>query len=115
MASYTTRVELVNPDSSDFDLLHQEMRDRQFYRVLSYCGIWYDMPDAEYDRTSDLAVDKVYDDAVSAAQAVVNNKPVNDKQQKKAFYILVTRADGPRQQLLPKATELAKLPPGASL
>ena len=115
MASYTTRVELVNPDASDFDLLHQEMRDRQFYRVLSYCGIWYDMPEAEYDRTSDIAVDKVFNDAHAAAQAVVDNKPINHKQQKKAFYILVTRADGPRQQLLAKTTEVVKLPPGATL
>jgi homoaconitase/3-isopropylmalate dehydratase large subunit len=115
MASYTTRVELVNPDASDFDLLHQEMRDKQFYRALSYCGTWHDMPDAEYDRTTNLAMVDVYNDGIAAAQAVINNKPISDKQQKKDFYILVTKADGPRTLILPKTTELAKLPPGASL
>ncbi|MDB5025537.1 MAG: hypothetical protein JWP78_3292 [Mucilaginibacter sp.] len=91
------------------------MRDKQFYRVLSYFGTWHDMPEAEYDRTTDLAMVDVYNDGMAAAQAVINNKPMSDKQQKKDFYILVTKADGPRTLILRKSTELAKLPPGAML
>ena len=52
MAIFTTRVELVNPDSNDYALLHQEMRDREFYQVISFCGKWHDLPPGEYDRTS---------------------------------------------------------------
>jgi len=115
MASFTTRVELVNPDHSDYELLHQEMRDAQFYRSIIYCGIWKDMPFAEYDHTSNQTISQAYDAALCAVQTVISNKPINDKQQKKDFLLLVTEVASVRMFKLPNTTEIAKLPPGASL
>lgn len=115
MASFTTRVELVNADKSDYDLLHQEMRDAQFYRAISYCGTWHDMPIGEYDRTSDQSITTVYNQAMAAIQTVINNSPVNNQQQKKDFLLFVTQAEGTRVFTIPKTTDIAKLPPGASL
>lgn len=114
MASFTTRVELVNHDSGDYELLHQEMRDRQFYRSILSCGIWFDLPTAEYDRTSTAELGIVYDDAAAAAQTVINAKPLNDKQQKKSYLLVVTQSVD-RAIVLPHTTDIAKLPPGASL
>ncbi|HTE02409.1 MAG TPA: hypothetical protein VK668_24135 [Mucilaginibacter sp.] len=115
MASFTTRVELVNPDKSDYDLLHQEMRDAQFYRAISYCGTWHDLPAGEYDRTSDQALNTVYTQALAAVQTVINNKPLNEQQQKKDFLLLITEVEGARAFIIPKTTDIAKLPPGATL
>ena len=114
MASYTTRIELVNADSDDYELLHQEMRDREFYRAIDYCGVWHDLPTAEYDRTSNALLGQIYSDAGAAAQAVINHKPLNDQQEKKDYYLLVTEAVD-RAFILPHTTDVAKLPPGASL
>jgi hypothetical protein len=114
MASFTTRLELVNPDSNDYDLLHQEMRDRQFYRAINYCGVWHDLPPGEYDRTSTGTLDEIYSDAGAAAQAVINNKPLNDQQQPKDYYFIITQAVE-RGYILPHTTDPTKLPPGASL
>jgi hypothetical protein len=114
MANYTTRVELINPDTNDYDLLHQEMRDREFYRAIDYCGVWHDLPIGEYDRTSTDALGGIYSDAGAAAQAVINNKPVNDQQQPKDYYLLITEAVD-RAYVLPHTTDPTKLPPGASL
>ena len=114
MTTYTTRIELVNPDPDDYELLHQEMRDREFYWVIDYCGVWHDLPTAEYDRTSAELLSQIYSDAGAAAQAVINNKPLNNKQEKKDYYLLVTEAVE-RAYTLPHTTDVAKLPPGASL
>jgi len=114
MATYTTRLELVNPDSSDYDLLHQEMRDREFYQVINYCGVWHDLPPGEYDRTSTEALGGIYSDAGAAAQAVINNKPLNDQNQPKDYYLVITEAVD-RAYILPHTTDPLKLPPGASL
>jgi len=114
MSSFTTRVELVNPDHNDYELLHQEMRDAQFYRSISYCGKWKDLPFAEYDHTSNQTVSQAYDAAFAAVTTVINNKPISDKQQKKDFFLLVSEASA-RVFKLPDTTEIAKLPPGASL
>lgn len=114
MASFTTRLELVNPDASDYDLLHQEMRDREFYRAINYCGVWHDLPPGEYDRTYAGTLDEIYNDAGAAAQSVINNKPLNDQQQPKDYYFIITEAVE-RGYILPHTTDPTKLPPGASL
>jgi hypothetical protein len=114
MTSYTTRIELINADSDDYELLHQEMRDREFYRAIDYCGAWHDMPTAEYDRSSNALLGQIYSDAGAAAQAVINHKPLNDQQEKKDYYLFVTQAVD-RAFILPHTTDVAKLPPGASL
>jgi len=114
MSSFTTRIELVNPDSNDYELLHQEMRDREFYRVINYCGVWHDLPPGEYDRTATAPLGQIYSDAGAAAQAVIDNKPVNDQQLPKEYYFIVTEALD-RGYVLPHTTDPLKLPPGASL
>ena len=114
MASYTSRLELVNPDTNDYTLLHQEMRDREFYVAIESCGIWYDLPTGLYFRTSAAELGTVYYDAASAAQAVINNKPLNDNQQPKS-YLLVITANSDYAIQLPHTTDISKLPPGASL
>lgn len=114
MASFTTRVELVNPDSNDYTLLHQEMRDREFYQVISFCGKWHDLPPGEYDRTSTAQMGQIYSDAGAAAQAVIDNKPINDQMQPKNYYFIITEAVD-RSMILPQTTDPLKLPPGASL
>jgi hypothetical protein len=114
MASFTTRLELVNPDASDYTLLHQEMRDREFYMALESCGIWYDLPTGTYFRISTAELGIVYYDAVAAAQAVINNKPLNDNQQPKSYLLIVTN-DSDFAIELPHTTDISKLPPGASI
>lgn len=114
MGNYTTRLELVNADPGDYTLLHQEMRDREFYLAVESCGIWYDMPTGSYDRTSTAELGIVYEDAVSAAQAVINNKPLNNMQQPKSYLLIVTNNSDYAIEL-PHTTDISKLPPGASL
>ena len=114
MASFTTRIELINPDGDDYELLHQEMRDKQFYRVINFCGLWHDLPPGEYDHTSSDTLGQVYSDAGAAAQAVLNHKPLNDQQQPKDYHLIVTEAVD-RAFTLPHTTDPLKLPPGASL
>ncbi|HZX57680.1 MAG TPA: hypothetical protein VFE54_03110 [Mucilaginibacter sp.] len=114
MASFTTRIELVNPDSNDYELLHQEMRDREFYRVISFCGKWHDLPPGEYDRSSTAQMGQIYSDAGAAAQAVIDNKPLNDQNQPKNYFFIITEAVD-RSMILPQTTDPLKLPPGASL
>jgi len=96
MASFTTRIELVNPDSNDYELLHQEMRDREFYRVITFCGKWHDLPPGEYDRTSIAQMGQIYSDAGAAAQAVIDNKPLNDQQEPKNYKIMPTTKNSGR-------------------
>ena len=114
MAIYTTRIELVNPDSSDYALLHQEMRDREFYQVINYCGKWHDLPPGEYDRTSTEVLGQIYSDAGAAAQAVIDNKPINDQSEPKSYYMIITEAVD-RAYIIPLTTDPLKLPPGAHL
>jgi len=114
MATYTTRIELINPDSSDYDLLHQEMRDREFYLSISYCGVWHDLPPGEYDRTSTAALGQIYSDAGAAAQAVINNKPINDQMLPKDYRFIITEAVD-RAYILSPTTDPTRLPPGASI
>lgn len=115
MENFTTRVELLNPDEGDYDLLHHEMRQALFYRAINHLGTWRDLPADEYDCLSALTTTLIYNLAYIAAQAVIDIKPVNDRQLIKGFWIIVTKADGDRIHKLPKTTEIAKLPPGEIL
>lgn len=114
MASFTARLELVNADPGDYTLLHQELRDRQFYMAIQSCGVWYDLPTGVYNRDSTAQLGIVYDDAAAAAQAVINNKPNNNNQQPKSYLLVVTN-DSDMAIVLPKTTDISHLPPGASL
>lgn len=115
MENFTTRVELLNPDEGDYDLLHHEMREAMFYRAINHLGTWHDLPADEYDCLSDLTTTFIYNVAYTTAQAVIDIKPVNDQQQLKDFWIIVTKANGNRVYKLPKTTEISKLPPGEML
>lgn len=115
MESFTTRVELHNPDDGDYDLLHQEMRDALFCRAVKHNGVWHDLPAYEYDCASDLTTIFIYNLAYKAAQAVIDLKPMNNKHLAKDFWIIVTKSDGDRVFRLPKTTDINRLPPGETL
>jgi hypothetical protein len=84
MAAFTTRVELHDAVSSDYDKLHEEMKNRGFKQtVRSDDGITYQLPDAEYNYSGDITRLEVRDKAKAAASQV-----------KKSFGILVTESDG---------------------
>lgn len=114
MGAFITRLELVNADPGDYALLHQEMRDRQFYLAIESCAIWYDLPTGVYQRQSTDQLGIVYDDAAAAAQTVINNKPNNNNGQPKSYLLVVTN-DADYAIVLPKTTDISKLPPGAML
>ena len=109
------RVELLNPDDGYYDLLHHEMRQALFYRAINHLGTWHDLPADEYDCLSALTTTLIYNLAYTAAQSVIDIKPVNDQLLVKNFWVIVTKADGDRIYKLPKTTEISKLPPGEML
>lgn len=115
MENFTTRVELQNPDEGDYELLYHEMRQALFYRAIHHLGAWHDLPADEYDCLSALTTTFIYNLAYTAAQAVIDIKPVNDRNQIKDFWIIVTKSDGERVYKLAKTTEILRLPPGATL
>jgi len=53
--------------------------------------------------------------AHTAVKAVIDNKPVNDRQQLKDFWIIVTKSDGDRVFKLPLTTDITRLPAGEVL
>ncbi len=115
MENFTNRVELFNPDEGDYELLHRQMRDVLFYQVVKHNGVWHDLPDAEYDCLSDFNTTFIYNLAHTAVKAVIDNKPINDLQQIKDFWIIVTKADGDRVFKLPVTTDASRLPEGETL
>jgi hypothetical protein len=88
MAKFTTRVELYgDPTWDDYENLHSAMRKEGFTQTISFEGettIWQ-LPPAEYNRTSELDTYPIRDSAQRAASSVWES-----------FGILVTKADGPR-------------------
>jgi len=115
MENFTTRVELHNPDEGDYELLHREMRDVLFYQAVKHNGVWHDLPRAEYDCLSDFTTTFIYNLAHTAVKAVIDIKPVNDQQQVKDFWIIVTKSEGERVFKLPLTTDAARLPEGETL
>lgn len=88
MAKFTTRVELYRePTWDDYDNLHAAMRKEGLTQTISFEGettIWQ-LPPAEYNRTSELDTYAIRDSAQRAASTVW-----------KRFGILVTKAEGGR-------------------
>jgi hypothetical protein len=115
MENFTTRIELDNPDEGDYALLHQEMRDALFCRAVKRNGIWHDLPDAEYDCVSDFNTTFIYNLAYTAAKAVIDKKPFNDKHQLKDFWIIVTKSEGDRIFKLPRTVDISRLTEGETL
>jgi hypothetical protein len=115
MENFTTRVELLNPDDGDYELLLDEMRDAQFCRAVKHNGVWHDMPVDEYNCLSDFNTTFIYNLAHTAAKNVIDNKPVNDQLQLKDFWIIVTKSNGDRVFKLPVTTDASRLPAGEML
>jgi len=70
MASFTTRVELHQAKSEDYEKLHSEMESRGFSRIIkSGKGIAYHLPTAEYDYVGEKTSLQVHDLAKEAAAA----------------------------------------------
>ena len=68
MAKFTTRVELHDADDTDYDDLHEYMRDEGFTRTIEADGKRYRIPPAEYNRVAELSCDDVRSAAVRAAK-----------------------------------------------
>lgn len=71
MASFTTRVELLNnPTADEYETLHEEMGKRNFTRTItSDDGIEYHLPPAEYNRIGTYTRAQTLEAAKSAATA----------------------------------------------
>ena len=84
MASFTTRVELHNAASSDYNKLHDEMEKEGFTRTWKTDnGSVYHLPTAEYDFRGEKEKDDVLELAKKAAKRV-----------KPSFEIFVTKSAG---------------------
>ncbi len=84
MTSYTTRVELHNASSADYQHLHAAMQAQGFSRtIVSDKGIRYQLPTAEYNLEGSLTRADVLARAKVAAAKV-----------KPSFEVLVTESDG---------------------
>jgi len=72
MARFTTRVQLDGYASEEhYDRLHQAMKRQGFSRfVRADNGKTYHLPHAEYDRTANLTITQISEDAKLAAQTV---------------------------------------------
>jgi hypothetical protein len=86
MAQYIIRVELKDASYQDYELLHKEMADRQFYKQIEddQTGIWYRLPQAEYHYKGSIDDRKLILDGVAEAISVTGRK----------FEILITTAKG---------------------
>lgn len=83
MASFTTRVELHDAKSEDYDKLHEYMEKEGFNRKISGDKITYQLPTAEYNYLGEINTSDLLDKAESAA-----------KKTNKTFEILVTQSAG---------------------
>lgn len=85
MAKFTTRVELINATSEDYDLLHNEMENKNFTRTIVSDNdkIEYYLPPAEYNRDGNYTRQQTLDAAKVAASET-----------RKKYRILVTESAG---------------------
>lgn len=69
MAKFTTRVELINATSEDYDLLHTEMENKNFTRTIVSDSdkIKHYLPPAEYNRDGNYTRQQTLDAAKVAA------------------------------------------------
>lgn len=92
MSQFTTRVELHEADSADYEELHEEMEKRGFTRTVTSSGrITYQLPTAEYDYQGSAGRSEVLRRAKAAAGAV-----------KESYEVLVTKSGGRKWFGLPK-------------
>jgi hypothetical protein len=82
MASFTTRIELHDATSQDYEALHKKMTNAGFSnQVTGGDGDVYQMPPAEYNYEGNVTADAVREKAKVAAAAV-----------KKSYAVFVTEA-----------------------
>jgi hypothetical protein len=97
MSQFTTRVELHDADSSDYEELHEEMEKRGFTRtVTSSDGITYQLPTAEYNYEGSAERSDVLRKAKAAAGAV-----------KESYEVVVTESNGRKWFGLPQVKKAA--------
>lgn len=71
MASFTTRVELHQASSQDYDNLHAAMAREGFSReIVAADGNWYQLPTAEYDRSAEMTIEQISSSAQTAANSI---------------------------------------------
>jgi len=76
MNRFTTRVELHQADSDDYDTLHDEMKSEGFSRTISLEGenVVYHMPTAEYNKHGENMTSEQVLEAAKRAASKTGNK-----------------------------------------
>lgn len=70
MPDFFTRVELHGGKAADYEILHEAMKDRGFYRAIrGYSGKTRMLPTAEYYKSSDASAAAIRDEAREAAES----------------------------------------------
>jgi hypothetical protein len=74
MATYMTRIELHDAMYRDYEVLHSAMAAEGFSRtIVGDNGIVYQLPTAEYYRSTQLSLEQVLDSAKRAASKTGKN------------------------------------------
>lgn len=77
MTRYTIHIVLHGANAKDYERLHELMDARGARRaLLGEDGVWYDLPDGEYDLESDYAVEEVVQRTGALASAVKPNPSI---------------------------------------
>lgn len=77
MARCTVRVELPNADYDDYQNLHERMSNNGFHKYIkSNDGVWYNLPNAEYNYDGNLDLEGVFQAAINVAKSVRVNAKV---------------------------------------
>lgn len=77
MPRYTVRIELPNADYDDYQNLHDRMSNNGFHKYIkSSDGVWYNLPDAEYNYDGNLDLEGVFQSAINIAKSVRVNAKV---------------------------------------
>jgi hypothetical protein len=94
MPAFTTRIELHDATSANYEKLHEEMEARGFSReIKGRDGTWKQLPTAEYNLTGDFTRSDVLDKADAAIAAI-----------RKTGMTLVTESAGRTWRNLPEAS-----------
>ncbi|WP_323082924.1 hypothetical protein [Klebsiella variicola] len=88
MAEYTVRVELIDAQASDYELLHQKMQAKGYLReITGDNGERYQLPPSEYVARKELDVTGVRDEVRTIANTVKNNRVLVTKSDGQAWYL----------------------------
>jgi len=86
MAQFIIRVELKSATSENYDILHQEMFDRKFYRQIQdeVSKTWFHLPQAEYH----------YKGPIEDRQVIMNMVKEAINKTNKRYEVIVTKSLG---------------------